>query len=138
MRAEVTEARLAKSNARREHRDALDALNHAKQELDAGKEDKLLTVDDFLEHGKSCIKPGFDYFRDKFLLPERPYFEVMQAYRAATLFNPMNMKGKSISELELLIDDLSHFHFQELHPNCRAAMKRELPIYKALIDIEFN
>jgi hypothetical protein len=123
--AEVLEARCAISNAREEHRDAGDALNDAKQELEDWKEGKLLTVDDFLEHGKSCIKPGFDYFRDKFILPQGPYFEVMQAYRAATLFNPMDVKGKHIAELELLIDDLSHFKFPELHPNFRDLMKNE-------------
>jgi hypothetical protein len=95
-------------------------------------------VDDFLEHGKSCIKPDFDYFRDKFLLPQGPHFEAMQAYRAATCFNSMDMKGKHIAELELLIDGLSHFKFPELHPNFRDLMKKEMPIYKALMDREFN
>jgi hypothetical protein len=95
-------------------------------------------VDDFLEHGKSCIKPGFDYFRDKFLSPQGPYFEVMQAYRAATLFNPMDMKGKHIAELELLIDDLSHFNFPELSQRFLVRIKKEIPTYKALMDREFN
>jgi hypothetical protein len=97
--AEVIEARSAKTKARKEHRYAADALDHAKHGLEDWKEDKLLTVDDFMEHGKSCIKPGFDYFRDKFLIPEGPYFEVMQAFRAATLFNPMDMKGKTLRSL---------------------------------------
>ncbi len=98
--AEVREARSAKTKARQEHRDAVDALGDAKQELVDWKEDKLLTVDDFMEHGKSCIKPGFDYFHAKFLSPQGPYFEVMQAYRDATFFNPMDMKGKNVAELE--------------------------------------
>jgi hypothetical protein len=81
---------------------------------------------------------GFDYFRDKFLIPEGPYFEVMQAFRAATLFNPMDMKGKNVAELELLIDDLSHFNFPELYPDFRDLMKKEIPTYKALMDRGFN
>jgi hypothetical protein len=72
------------------------------------------------------------------MLPQGPYFEEIQAYRAATLFSPMDMKGKNVAELELLIDDLSHFKFQELCPNFRDLMKREIPIYKALMDCEFN
>jgi hypothetical protein len=70
--AEVLAARLTKQQRSREHRDAGDALNNAKQELEDWKEGKLLTVDDFFEHGKLCIKPGFDYFCDKFLLPQGP------------------------------------------------------------------
>jgi vacuolar-type H+-ATPase subunit I/STV1 len=124
----VLQARREKNSALRAHRDAGEALNDANQELEDWEEDKLLAVDDFLEHGKSCIKPGFDYFRDKFLLPDGPYYEVMQAYRAATLFYPIDMKGKQIAELESLVDDLSHFKFQELHPNFRAYMKKEIPV----------
>jgi hypothetical protein len=129
---------LQKNNASREHQNAGDAHNNAKQELEDWKEGKLLTVDDFLEHGKLCIKPGSNYFCDKFLLPQGPYFEVMKAYCAATLFNPMDMKGKNVTELEKLIEDLSHFQFQELHPNFGAMMKKEIPIYRALMDHEFN
>jgi hypothetical protein len=35
----------------------------------------------------------------------------------------MDMKGKNVAELELLIEDLSHFQFQELHLNFQALMK---------------
>jgi hypothetical protein len=49
---------------------------------------------------------------------------MQQAYRAAALSNPMDMKGKNVAELELLIEDLSHFQFQEIQSNFWALMKK--------------
>jgi len=64
-------------------------LEDATQELDTWKNGKLLAVEDFKQHGMGVVQPAFDYFDAKFWKEGGAYYNIMQAYRGAMLFNPM-------------------------------------------------
>jgi hypothetical protein len=105
-------------------------LNAAQAALWNWKDGKLISKEDFVKHGKACVKPGFDYFFDKFIDPDGPFNQMMHAFHAATLFNPIKMKDKLDAEVEDLIDQLSSFKYEEF--------SLIIPQYHAAINLPFD
>jgi sarcosine oxidase delta subunit len=68
-----------------------------------------------------------DYFRKYFIDIDGAYYTMMQAFRAASIFNSMKARGGlTIQQIETLIDDLTFFGFQEFTNDGLAKMKQKV------------
>ena len=89
---------------------------------------------DWIQYGKENAAHAFNYFNRQFLLPDGAYFNTMECFQAASLFNPLKMKGKTLAEMEALVDQLVAFSIKRLQRgDFRECLKKELPRYLGII-----
>jgi hypothetical protein len=93
---------------------------------------KMITVEQFKDYGKMVVQDGLTYYTDKFIAPSGRYYDIMQCYRAASLFDPIKAQEKTVQQLESLVDELAYFKFTKFSPIFLNRMKKEIPIYLAL------
>jgi hypothetical protein len=127
-------ARDEKAASTKEQEKKQKAHDKSKQACQEWKRGKLFTVDKLFEHGKACVKPGFDYVDEMFFTEGGPCHWLVQACRGATVFNPLKMKGKSVDEVSLLVRELKHFQFPEFTVTFLDSMIEEIPTYLAFLD----
>jgi hypothetical protein len=96
-------------------------------------------VEEFIVYGKNtAVEPAFKYFKEKFIDDGGAYYQLVSCCKAACLFDPMKMKGKSVSELCDFADQLKSFEFKEMDAAFREALKQEFPTYIAMMQIPFD
>jgi hypothetical protein len=133
-----------------EFRQALEAANAQKAGADAAlvasieqqdqwQEGKRILAADWIQYSKENAAHAFDYFNRQFLLPDGAYYNTMECFQAASLFNPLKMKGKTLAEMEALVDQLVAFRINRLQRvDFRECLKKELPRYLGIIDSGIN
>ena len=103
--------------------------------LDKFKEGKLITKSDFMAHGRSVVKPGFDYYRTLFLDPSGDYYSLKQAYHVARIFNVRTAATLDAAAINEAINELNVFKMPEFTPAFREGMKKEVAVYKAAVNL---
>ena len=103
---------------------------------------KYLTEADFWEYATdTVIKPGLEKYTRLFVAERGDHTNLMKAFNASRVFNPMFVKENGIDVLTLLVDDLKHFGpgFKEFATDefCDT-LKSELKELKNLAAIEFD
>ena len=78
----------------------------------------------YLQYGRSCVQPGFDYIQDKFNSALKP---AVMFFKAARLFNPHRVRDLNPDSTAL--DSMSAFPF--LNSTDISNLKVELPQYLA-------
>jgi hypothetical protein len=135
--AEEFRQALGAANAQRATADA--ALIAAIEQRDQWKEGKRILAADWIHYGKENAGHAFNYFNRQFLQIDGAYYNTMQCFQAASLFNPLKMKDKSIAEMEALVDALKEFGINRLQrEDFREGVKKELPQYLAIIHSGIN
>jgi hypothetical protein len=111
------------------------ALIAAIEQRDQWQEGKRILAADWIQLGKENAAHAFDYFNRHFLLSDGAYFNTMECFQAASLFNPLKMKGKTLAEMEALVDQLVAFSINRLQrADFRDHLKKELPRYLGIVD----
>ena len=132
---ELQQARDSEEEAKKGVDEAQTNVDTAKEKFSIWKDGKMFLAEEFKQHGINCVAPGFTYFAQKFIEPNGPYYNVYQAYHAASLFNPLKIRGKSLAFMEALIDKLHHFKCSEMdRPAFLVLVKRELPFYISILE----
>jgi hypothetical protein len=115
------------------------ALSAAIERRDQWQEGKRILAADWIQHGKENAAHAFNYFNRQFLLPDGAYFNTMECFKAASLFNPLKMKGKTLAEMEALVDQLVAFSIGRLQRwDFREYLKKELPRYLGIVNSGIN
>jgi hypothetical protein len=103
------------------------------------QEGKRILAADWIRYGKENAAHAFDYFNRQFLIPDGAYYNTMECFQAASLFNPLKMKHKTIAEMEALVDQLDAFRINRLQRvDFREYLKKELPRYLGIIHSGMN
>ena len=111
------------------HRSAIDGLSEF-------KEGKLITKDDFRNHGIKVVRPIFkDYIR-LFLSPNGDFKNLSSAYYAARVMNPLVAAKMSVAGIEAAVKGLKEFGFDEFRDGGGIIdnMIEQIPSYLAKVD----
>lgn len=95
---------------------------------------KLITQDDFLNHGFDKVCPIFNDYKRLFLVNTGDYFSLSQAYCAARVFNPLLVAATmTIADIEMAVKALRHFNFDEFRigNGIIEDMIKQIPVYMA-------
>jgi hypothetical protein len=117
------------------HQAAIASLAKAKKDFalrqKEGREWKeavvAVTKEEFVELGHAVVKPGYDYYMRLYNTPGSELFALKQAFRGASVFDPLKLKDLSFETASLLVDDLAKFRFPEFTDKLLDGMKKELP-----------
>ena len=81
--------------------------------LESFQSGKLLTQNDFFNHGVATVRPIFIDYKRLFLSETGDFYILCQAYYAARVFNPLAVATTTAPEISMAIKDLRHFNFDE-------------------------
>ena len=132
--ANVTELYESIQDAKQAVVDAKATLQKAQNTFETWKKGKHLTKDALYRHGKARLDSSIKYIISNMLEPSGDYFHPLRAAQAASVFNPLEMKGKSQQELAALLDHLPNFGYPEFSPGFIEALKADIPFLKGLYD----
>ena len=79
-----------------------------------------------MAHGHAAVKPGYDFFYDRFCKSDGKNYNIKKAFLAASVFNVLTLKDMPIETATILIDYLAFFGFPEFTPLFLQGMKDEL------------
>ena len=71
------------------------------RELEKTNVSRLTTVPQLLEHARKCVRPGLQYFREKFIENDAPLKTAMDLYRAATVCDPTKLNSMTLDEAKV-------------------------------------
>ena len=121
------------------------ALEAAKENLSAVKDKTggCTSQQDFLEHAKAVLKPGFEYYRDLFERTGKKggngkargeLKPLKDAFMAAAVFDAVELSKMNAAQAESCIDRLSLLGFPEFKDeNFITQLKEELPAAKIAV-----
>ena len=76
---------------------------------------KLITEEDFRNHGVQTVKPIFDDYKRLFLSPTGDFTQITTAYHAAQVLNPLTAANMSTACATGAVKELNKFEFDEFH-----------------------
>jgi hypothetical protein len=115
------------------------ALVAAIEQRDQYQEGKRILAAAWIQHGKENAARAFNCFNRQFLLPDGACFNTMECFQAASLFNPLKMKGETLAEMEALVHQLVAFSIKRLQRgDFRECLKKELPRCLGTVDSGIN
>jgi hypothetical protein len=108
-----------------QHKTLLDAVEAAKMKtaeklslhlsavskLDEFKDGRLITEDDFKEHGCKVVEPIFKDYHRLFLDPRGDFANITKAYHAARVLNPLIAVKMSTAVIKDAVQNLKAFGF---------------------------
>ena len=88
---------------------------------------RMITKQQFRDHTEKCVKPGLDYFRQKFVEDDAPLKRAMDIYCAATVCDPTKLKSMTLVEAQVhahtYMFDVSFIYFNLNMYVCRVMFK---------------
>ena len=144
------DARDAATNAlegRLQHaRETVDLVAKAQRNLDAEKERFRLwkeevgpiTLEEFIEFGNNCAKPGYDYFTKLYIHEEEKLHNLYLAFKGAEIFDPLRVVQMSEAGTMLQVDLLNRFGFPEFTNEFLEGLKTEIPRYRRMARAHFD
>ncbi len=93
------------------------------------------TFEDFKNLGIETARPMITKYKSLFLHPKEDYFDIVAAYRAARVLNPLVAAEMDNVQMRDAIKDLELFGFDEFRPNngILKDLRAEIPVYCAVI-----
>ena len=71
------------------------------RELEKINSSRLTTAAELREHVRKCVRPGLQYFREKFVNDDAPLKRTMDLYKAATVCDPTQLKSMTLGEAKV-------------------------------------
>lgn len=96
------------------------------------------TAAEFAAIGRDSVAPAFAYYRHLYLEPGGDMFELRQAFRGASVLDPLKLAGMNANEVKLLIQDLRYFRFPELTPQVIEGLASEANLLLAQATMPFD
>jgi hypothetical protein len=72
-----------------------------------------INLEEFIEFGKNCVKPGYDYFTTLYIHEQGKLHNLYLAFKGAEIFDPLRVVQMSEAGTMLQVDLLSRFGFPE-------------------------
>jgi hypothetical protein len=127
-------------------RETLDLVGKAFRNLDEGKgrfrrwkaEVGPTTVEEFIEFGNNCVKPGYDYFTALYIHEEGKLHNLYLAFKGAEIFDPLRVVEMSEAGTMLQADLLLRFGFPEFTLEFLEGLKKEIPRYRRMARAHFD
>jgi hypothetical protein len=132
---------------RQQHaRETADLVAKARRNLDDGKERYRrwkaevgpTTIEEFIEFGQNCVKPGYEYFTKLYIQAEGKLHNLYLAFKGAELFDPLRVVQMSEAGTLLQVDLLHRFGFPEFTIEFLEGLKREIPRYRRKARAHFD
>ena len=127
-------------------RETADLVAKARRNLDAGKERFRQwkeevgpkTLEEFIEFGQNCVKPGYDYFTTLYIHEEGKLHNLYLAFKGAEIFDPLRVVQMSEAGTMLQVDLLNRFGFPEFTNEFLEGLKTEIPRYHRMARAHFD
>jgi len=114
-------------------------LDKARLELANFKSDNSpFTYQEFVDFAHEQLKPGFDYYRGKYLTRGGELSSFRSAMRGASVFDVLELQHMQEGLAGMLIRDISYFGFPSIDEEVLHQMTRELPALIELCKLPFD
>jgi hypothetical protein len=97
------------------------------------------TQQDFMNFALAGLKPGYDFYEEKYLKPTGRQYPIKQAFAACAVFDPLILSTLDIAVAKTLVDQLACFEFPEfVDAQFMNRLKDELSELKIHADLPFD